>query len=411
MKKRYIVLISAALFLAVVYFFLFHKDKDLRYIPSNADVIALIDIKKLKRKYVADLLQNPSLWSAEKKKGQEKIDFSESGIKVPDYFQIFHLKNTPVSEWYTVVEIQDKEEFYEFLDRQKFIKYESDKFKNAHFFIKIEGEKCILGTSDKSSGNISRSLNDRSGNKVLNADSLMRDGIGSLSFISELRIQNFSIDLNHDNIEIKNNPKSEFPVPLIAELNSKTQFLKAKLDIKEIKNLTHLYGGDLREDSDIQFLKISADLKKINDTIISYGYDENFNEIEKVTYQKIIQPDYCMRFGTADPQKTWNYFLNKNWINAKNQFTGIPFQPNRITKEKNEILIKSVGKVMAPDEKGNQNYIFVKNSPILLASLKNFVSLDEKYLREIEYIFYGNRNHDYYIQIKFKKQKLPLILR
>ena len=34
-----------------------------------------------------------------------------------------------------------------------------------------------------------------------------------------------------------------------------------------------------------------------------------------------------------------------------------------------------------------------------------------QFFEDIEYLFYGNKNQDYKVKIKFKKEKLPLILR
>ena len=153
---------------------------------------------------------------------------------------------------------------------------------------------------------------------------------------------------------------------------------------------------------------MSANLTQVNDTIVSYEYDDNFNEIEKISYQKIVQPDYEIVLQTSNPEKAWTYFQNKKWINAKNQFTAIPFQPNLMSVNKNHISIKSTRKSVKINETKNQNYIFIKNNPLLLSSFK---TLNNQFFKDIEYLFYGNKNQDYTVKIKFKKEKYPLILR
>ena len=68
MKKKYIVFFVAILLFAVGYFLLFHKDKSLKHIPENADIVVLIDVKKATRQYVFSFLMHPSKWFEEKKK-------------------------------------------------------------------------------------------------------------------------------------------------------------------------------------------------------------------------------------------------------------------------------------------------------------------------------------------------------
>lgn len=408
MKKKYIFLIIIVLLSSGVYFVFFHKDKCLKYIPENADIVVLVDIKKAKRQYISSYIAHPSKWFEEKKGAKNKISVTDSGLEIPDFLQIFHLSNTKISEWYTVLEINDKEKLSAFLKDRKFINDGKWTFKNNQFFVKINGEKCIVGTSDLNFNNIGKPFSEKFRNNVLNADSFMGDGLGSISFISELRTQNFSIDLQDDEIEIKNKQNSTNFGLLISDLYKKTQFLDAELDSENIKKIGSVFKQNLTDSASVNHLKMSANLTQVNDTIVSYEYDDNFNEIEKISYQKIVQPDYEIVLQTSNPEKAWMYFQNKKWINAKNQFTAIPFQPNLMSVNKNRISIKSTRKSVKINETKNQNYIFIKNNPLLLSSFK---TLNNQFFKDIEYLFYGNKNQDYTVKIKFKKEKYPLILR
>lgn len=408
MKKRYIALIITILLSVGIYFLFFHKDKNLKYIPENADVVVLVDVKKATRQYISSFLMHPSKWFEDDKKNDKKISISDSGLKIPDFLQIFHLKNTKISEWYTIFEINDKAKFSAFLKERKFISDGKDLFKNNQLFIKIEDGKCIVGTSDLNFKNIGKPFSEKFRNKNLYADSFMEDGLGSISFISELRTQNFSINLKDDEIEIKNEGNSIDFEPLISDLEKKTQFLQTELDSENIKKISSFFNENLNDSISVNSLKMSANLSEVNDTIISYGYDDQFNEIEKISYQKIVQPNYEILLQTSNPDKTWSYFQQKNWINAQNQFTAIPFQPNLISKNKNQLSIKSTQKAVKLSETKNQNYIFIKNNPLLFSSFK---TLNNPIFKGIEYLFYGNKNLDYTMKIKFKKEKYPLILR
>jgi len=408
MKKKYIFLIIIVLLSIGVYFLFFHKDKSLKYIPDNADIVVLVDVKKAKRQYISSYIAHPSKWFEEKKGAKNKISVTDFGLEIPDFLQIFHLNNTKISEWYTVLEINDKEKFSAFLKDRKFINDGKGTFKNNQFFVKINGEKCIVGTSDLNFNNIGKPFSEKFRNNVLNAGSFMGDGLGSISFISELRTQNFSIDLQDDEIEIKNENNSANFGSLISDLYKKTQFLDAELDSENIKKISSVFKENLTDSASVNHLKMNANLTQVNDTIVSYEYDDNFNEIEKISYQKIVQPDYEIVLQTSNPEKAWMYFENKKWINAKNQFTAIPFQPNLMSVNKNHISIKSTRKSVKINETKNQNYIFIKNNPLLLSSFK---TLNNQFFEDIEYLFYGNKNQDYTVKIKFNKEKYPLILR
>ena len=408
MKKKYIVFFVAILLFAVGYFLLFHKDKSLKHIPENADIVVLIDVKKATRQYVFSFLMHPSKWFEEKKKEDKTISFANSGLEIPDFVEIFHLNKTKISEWYTILEINDKTKFTAFLKSRQFLAEGKDRFKNNQFFVKIEGEKCIVGTSDLNFNTIGKPLSQKFENNVLNADSFMSDGLGSISFISELRTQNFSIDLNDDQIEFKNEQNSTDFEALISNVEPKTQFLNAELNSENIKKISSVFNENLTDSASFDRLKMNSNLVEVNDTIISYGYDDNFNEVEKISYQKIIQPNYEISIQSSNPDKIWAYFQNKKWINAQNQFTVIPFQPNLISKEKNHVSIKSTPQSVKLSDTKNENYILIKNNPLIYSAFKTF---NHQFLREVEYVFYGNKNIDYYVKIKFKKDKLPLILR
>lgn len=408
MKKKYIFLVIVVLLSIGVYFLLFYKDKSLKYIPENADVVVLIDVKKATRQYISSFLMHPSSWFEDSEKDENKISVSDSGLKIPDFLQVFHLNKTKISEWYTVLEIKDKAKFLEFLKNRQFVNDGKGGFKNDQFFIKIDGEKCMVGTSNLNFKNIGKPFSQKFRNQVLNADSFIRDGLGSISFISELRIQNFSINVKDDEIEIKSETNSIDFESLISDLKKKTQFLNAELDSENIKKVSSVFKENNSDSLSVNYLKMSADLSEVNDTIVSYGYDDQFNEIEKVSYQKIVQPDYEILLQSSNPNKTLKYFQHKKWINEQDQFTAIPFQPNLISSNKNQISIKSTRKSVKLGEFKKQNYIFIKNNPLLLSSFK---TLNNQFFKDIEYLFYGNKDQSYTVRIKFNKQKYPLILR
>lgn len=411
MNKKKLIVPLFILLAAAVYFVFFYKNKTLKFVPENADIVVLIDVKKLTGQYISSLIAHPSKWSESKKKDKKTIPLKDSGIKIPDFLQIFHLKGAEFSEWYSVVELKDPQKFSAFLKSHQFISNSNNIFRKDQIFIKIEGENCILGTSGKSFAAIQQLLFKSPDKKTFNADRFIGSSLGSISFISGQKIQNFSIELKADEIEIKNTAEAISFAAAISDMQEKNHFLEAELDEQNVKSYARFFNKNLVDSAQINYFKATADLEQVNDTIISYGYDDNFNETEKKTVQKIIQPNYIIDLRSSAPEKTWDYFQHRKWINTQNQFTAIPFQPNQIERNEGGVIVKSTRKPIPLSPKLKENYIFIRNSPLLLSSLTTLTSTEKKILSDIEYIFYGNKGQNYWVNIKAKKGELPLILR
>lgn len=410
-KKKFIVLPVFAIVATVVYFVFFYQDKKLKQVPKTADVVVLVDIKKLTRQYISSYVTYPSQWFGGEKKDNKTTSLQESGIRIPDFLSIFHIKDTRFSDWYTVIELKDQQKFLAFLKERKFVNAGGNLFRKEQMFIKIDGENCILGTSDRGFQNIEQHLLKFSEKESLNTDDLIHNTLGSISFISEHKIQNLSIELRSDDIEITNTLKSEAFNSLLSKLQQKNQFLDIEMDAKNIKDYTSFFNKNLEDSIHVNYFKATADLQQVNDTIVSYGYDDNFNEIEKRAYQKITQPNYIIALQSSAPERMWEYFQFKKWINTQDQFTAIPFQPNYISKNKEEVIIRSTRTPLQLSTKQGENYIFIKNSELLTSSLEGLFPIGKKIISSIDYVFYGNKVQDHYLKIKGKKDDLPLILR
>ena len=130
------ILFSLFLLIAIsVYYLFFYQNKTLKYLPENADVVVLIDVKKLAREAVFNFATNPSRWFEKSENKDDLFSLRNSGVKIPDFVQIFHLKNSQISEWYSVLEINNQEEFSIFLKEKKFsVKGEKIFQKNQLYF-------------------------------------------------------------------------------------------------------------------------------------------------------------------------------------------------------------------------------------------------------------------------------------
>ncbi|WP_288459490.1 hypothetical protein [uncultured Chryseobacterium sp.] len=408
MKKKLFAFVIL-LFAGMMYFVFYHKQNTKIFSPKEADAIILVDTKKLTREYVYSLAGHPSLWFESKRKN--KISFRKSGVKIPDFLQIFHLKSSKFSNWYSVFELEDKKTFLLFLKQQKFTDLGNQMFRKDQVYIKILGRNCIVGSSSDDFERINNQLFHSSQANLFDADALVTNGLGSIILNTKKGSHNLSVELRHDEIEIRNQSDSYDPSPVISKLLKTDSFLETELDAENIKNFSSIFDKTFADSSSVNEIKASVHLEEVNDTIITYSYDDNFNEVEKKTFQKIIQPNYIIDFQSLNHEKTKLYFQNKKWINAQNQFTAIPFQPNLITQKSKGFEIKSTRKPVQQSFNLIENYIFVKNNPLLLSFLKILSSKEKKMISDIDYIFYENRNQDYYLKVQFKKDDLPLILR
>ncbi|WP_087711809.1 hypothetical protein [Chryseobacterium mucoviscidosis] len=408
MKKKLFAFVIL-LFAGMMYFVFYHKQNTKIFSPQEADAIILIDTKKLTREYVYSLAVHPSLWFGSKEKNT--ISFRKSGVKIPDFLQVFHLKNTKVSNWYSVFELEDRKTFLSFLKQQKFTDLGNQMFRKDQVYIKIFGGNLIVGSSSDDFERINNQLFHSSQANIFDADTLVTNGLGSIILNTKKGSHNLSVELRHDEIEIRNQSDSYDPSPAISKLLKTDSFLETEMNAKNIKSFSSIFDETFADSSSINQMKASVHLEEVNDTIITYSYDDNFNEIEKKTFQKIIQPNYIIDFQSLNPEKTVLYFQNKKWTNAQKQFTAIPFQPNLITQQSKGFEIKSTRKPIQQSFNLNENYIFVKNNPLLLSFLKTLSPKEKKMISDVDYIFYGNRDQDYCLKVQFKKDNLPLILR
>lgn len=404
--KRVIAFIAFIFVLAVVSYFVWSlKDKDLTAVPGNTDVLVLVDSKKLSEQYILTLIKNPSKWF-----GTSKGSSKKSGVEVPDYIQIFHLKDTSFSEWYSIFEISNQDDLLKFLDSKGFKLIKNNLYRKDQFSVKIEASKCVVGFSNS---NFDKKTTEIINSKFKNlyADELINNSVASVSYLAKSKIYKFAVYLNDDNIEIKTKTEDDYFSAMISDLDKQTSFLKLNLDSDNVKIASEIFNKRKSDSININSLSAVAELEMVNDKIISYSYDDNFNEVEKVSYQKILQPNYSINLHSWESENLWLYFQEKNWINAQGQFTPIPFQPNVIKKNGSEISIQSTGKEIDFGKGFSGNYVLIKNNPLLVNSIKSLSPSEKKTISKVDYGFYGNKGDYYYLKINFKKEKLPLILR
>lgn len=408
--KKLIALLLVLLFGISIYFTFFHQDKSLKYIPKEADMVILIDVKKMKRESVFSLLTHPSEWFRNSDMKSLFSSLNNSGLKMPDFLQIAHLKNQRLTDWTIVLEISDKEKLVEFLKTKNFKSEGIQIYEKEDFCVVIDGDYCVAGTSLSAAIEHRRILSDKNSQKIFEADSFINETSASISFMSEGN-QSYAIELLEDEIEITNAKDTNLFKPLITQLNKKNFLLNLDLDGKNTRNIAELLMFKDFSSTQIADIKMIADLESVNDTIVTYEYDDNFNEVEKKSFQKLTQPNYFISAKSLNPAKTLEFFNKEKWINSENQMIVIPYQPKLIRENENIFTVKSLRKPMVIDVNQKGNFIFFKNDDLLTNLINNLSASEKEMLSKIESVFYGNEGADYLVKIKFKKGKMPLILK
>ncbi|KQR95301.1 hypothetical protein ASG01_05505 [Chryseobacterium sp. Leaf180] len=403
--RKSVIIFSAVIFLvaSAVYLLLYRKNSDVISLPKDADAVVVIDAKKLQRKYLSAFITNPSVWNA--KKGEPNFLF-DSSVKRRDYYFAVHLKNSPAGSWFLQLDLKDEKAFRENLLKNKFVE-EQYYFRKDRLFIWFKSEKAFVGTSPDPFQYLAENKNF----ETKKAEDYLSNGDAGIWFFNGKETFKSDIFFNDESITFGNQNSEDSEENLLNSIKRQTQFLTASADEKTIKDFQSIFGTSVFGNNDILEIDAEADLEEVNDTIITYGYDENFDETEKISFQKIVQPRYHIIFKSKNPTALFDYSKSQRWINDEMAFTKIPFQPNRVTVENDQFRIHSIPQLQRNKTIKDRNFIFIKNSKLLSQLLKVLPANEKKLLEQTEYFFAVKRRNSFFAEIKFKPNTLPLILR
>ena len=414
-KFKLVILIFVCV-LGCVYYFLFYKNNNLKFIPYNTDAVLIMDIKNIQNHYLKEILKNPTAWKFNIfTKDDDRISILNSGIEIPYFIQVFHLKNTSFATWFSIFELNDSEKFLQFLKQEKFINKGKNIFQKDDICIKINTENCLISYNSKmlELEKLNKYLSNKNSftQNVQSTQYLTNYAAGSFVFLDK-NIKPIQIYFNRNTILFDNNNENlskEFTkfYPNIFELNFNT-------DLLEKTKIFYNKYADLKFIDSLHLNNIHAeihDVKQVKDSIITYNYDDNFNETKEVSFQKILQPLYSVTFSTENSKNLMDYFTKNEWINNKNQFVKIPFQPNFTTVSSNNILISTEKIAKGKVKNSAINYFFFTNSNTYLWNELHFLSMEnKKKITFLESIHFINKNNEYFLKIQFKENNLPWIL-
>jgi len=406
MKIRILIAMLVIAAVGAGYFFWSLKDRDLKMVPYGTDALILIDVKEVKEQYIFSWLKHPSQWF--RKRGQ-KIQLKRAGVEIPDFIQIFHLKDTSFAQWYCVLKVKDRPALVRFLTENGFKTIQKNVYKKDEISVKVSDARCIFGFSN-SEFDIKGEWILKSKMQTLFANNLINNSVASLSYFGPGKIHKFGIYIQDNSLEIKSKTVNDLSSAKIEKFQN-VPFLQFRLDEKNVKIAAKILNQNIPDSVKINAVSGGSTLEEVNDKVVTYSYDENFNEVETVRYQKLVKPNYRISFMSEDPLLLQTYFKKIQWINPQNQFTAIPFQPNSTEITSSQIIVTSVGKSVQPVSEPSANYLFLRNSSLLTGLVGSFSRSAAATVKDLDYLYYGNGADYYTLKLKFKNSQTPLILR
>ena len=140
-----------------------------------------------------------------------------------------------------------------------------------------------------------------------------------------LWLQSNKNSINIHGLVKQNIPNTEFEFEKKSDLKMGLQ--------KDILNHITSNQKEFIELKAFDWQKLSIELVKMSvktDTIVSFVEDENFNQVQKSSIQKVNFPEYKIKFKSSNTSNLHSQLLGNNWIDSKSQLIKIPVLPNRV---------------------------------------------------------------------------------
>ena len=392
MKKKYWFLIILLGLIIFGYIKLFNSTINKKAVPSNADMVSTVDVKKLIRTVLWDVITHPSKWkfSSSGTDTAALIDLKDV-FEIPDYVQVFHLTGEQVKNWYCLLQIKKERLFDKALIQRGFTKINSNEYTSATMNMGItKNENNIIVSSyalDSSVNlkNVSNLLFTKKEflpvekfSKIASANSHLTLFIAANEFLQndallKLNISNSSINIDGELTPqaaytfVENNFTFNSDALLslgFTQPSASVYNAICKTDKENISKAIGVNMDTLFIPSNKHYSLSIAGIKPRVDSAITYTYDDDFNKVEKVVVNNVEEPDYSF---TIEGDSVQNIY--KNWIANKTITTsdaGALFRPMPFVK----------------------SFCSVKDSKQLIIAPTNFSSLGNKEQKKA--VFYCN---------------------
>ena len=430
---------------AFLYWYGFHKEFNQESIPQNADAIAMVDVKNIRNHFIFSYLKNPSEWQSDATLSElkKRLDLSNFGISAPDYCAFFHIENQPISQWSTILKIDDERAFEYELAKAHFRKtrlqngmnfyYAKDK---AVLIIRHSNQILVSNIPEKQiqiAVNIAENLflkklflDAKKTEKTIYTSNAVTFWIKKNSLLEEDGILNLKLEdqeikvdgqlkLNYKKqSQFTLNPKALLSVDFDFEMIRNQQILKLNSD-----KINKMVGFNLDSVFVHNPTKTELVLNEIiekKDSAISYEYDDDFNPIKKVVVHTSREPSFYFSMQTENSKRVYNYLKTQNAIDKHQVFVNFPLAITKTSVCDNALILEA-----NPLKKGNSkltvtkvgylqmhfNKLQPKDWRYIIAKNQNFTLL--KYFETLE-IDLSRENNSVLFQAHLKtKNKKDLI--
>ena len=308
-KKKWGLLLLAAL-LIFGYYKLFYKTYSENAVAQSADCIVAVDVKRITNTVIWNFLTTPSQWKgiSFSSKKDSAISWKDM-VELPDYLLAFHARNQPANTWHMLLTIKDKVTFEEGVAQFNFQKLMPDKYVNNEAGIQLlvyDNKVLITTASDTLNQYTAPVIEELFTKKLFVAKENLEKVIDLKSHVGlyftpfgglptgAILAANF--DKEKINIDGECSPAAQYsfeeydfsfaenallntgftqPSPAIYNL------LDAAAKDKISKSI-NLNVDSLLAPGNVAYHLNLIDIKKRIDSAVSYTYDDEFNQVEKL---------------------------------------------------------------------------------------------------------------------------------
>ncbi|MDR6845183.1 hypothetical protein [Flavobacterium granuli] len=369
---RITILLIAIGSMVFLYWYGYHKAFEEKYIPKNADAIAMVDVKNIRNYFVFSCLKNPSEWKWDNTESEfiNRFEFSNFGIKPTDYLAFFHIENQPISQWFLSAKIETETTFEKALNKAQFRKDTVQNGMNFYYsnslnlcIIKYSNQILVSNISEKQKHIAIKVADDlflkklfldaKKTEKTINTNNAVtfwvkKNGLLKEDGILNLKLEDSEITVDGQ-LQFKSKYKKESQF-----LQNPNALLSLGFDFEMIRNqdflkhhsdkINKMIGFDLDSILAQNPSKTELFLNEIvekKDSAISYDYDDDFNPIKKVIVHTSREPSFYFSMQTTNSKKVYDFLKAKNVIDNHQVFVNFPLAQTKTSIRNNALVLEA----------------------------------------------------------------------
>ncbi len=307
-------------------------------VPSTATELIHVNLRKFEQQLLTDFVTHPfayiRLKTAKKKR---KRSFLKE-IDLPKNVLFYKNHSNFKGAWYSnVVNVKDSTSFSSYLEGENFTKTahaDLTVFSKKNLFVALKGKRLILIFKYNKQADVLRAATSIFNETnflpktapllaaLSNTKSVMYYASGSSNFLeADFKKRFFEIhgvlasDLFKSEVQAESVATSVASMSFV--LNKKgTGFSRIKQFVNNTKfnEITHLSVDSIfnKWSGAVNFELTSINTKL--DTIVSYDYDDDFNKVEKVSTQKVVQPNFSLLMKSENRNALFDYLLEERAV-------------------------------------------------------------------------------------------------